>query len=171
MNLLLHQSEQRGLGFLFDRKHFAKFALGCFQLGLFFLVRSLVLGERGFDLSGGRIVINRLLQRFLLRTWSPAKTATATSPAVATATIATTLAATTESPAAPETDITTRVHHLLDQGLNGAPVGVVGEVQFFTHAIHHALLELGGITTTLAAAAAISAAIILLRLKAGDAHA
>src|ERR1019366_2028804 len=65
----VEQSHQSRLGLLLDREHLAEVGLGSGERGLFGLLRSLVFFQQRFYLSGGRIVIQGLLQSVPVRIW------------------------------------------------------------------------------------------------------
>ena len=170
---LIKQSQQGGLRFLFYRQHPAELFLCLDQFVLFGLLGSFVSGQRGLNLRRGRIVINRLLQGFRFRAGRAAKEATPTTAGggiIGIAAVATPIAE-HAAHAAAETDIPPRVHHFLDQWLNGVPVGVVGIAELIPNPVHHPLLHLGGIevasTAATARAAAVAAIVVLCQKTAG----
>ncbi|MGD0745684.1 MAG: hypothetical protein ABSA45_11070 [Verrucomicrobiota bacterium] len=156
----VEQPQQSRLGLLFDRKHLAEIGLGRDQSGLFRLLGGLIFRQQVFDLRGRRIVINCLLQRFGSRVSRLAKGAW-------TAIVAAAAAAAAEQPghAAHISGGTLGVHHFLDEWLDRAPVGVVGDAELILDALHYTLLHLRRIEIAASSATttATTATTVILR--------
>jgi hypothetical protein len=150
---LIEQSHQSRRGLLPDREHFAEIGLGCNQRGLLRLLGRFILREQVFDLSCGSVAINGLLQRSHCRVGLLA-TGLGTTAATAAATAA------TAATAAIATDGCPGVHHFLNEWLDRAPVGVVGDFKRILVTLHLHLLKIcaAAAESTTAAAAAATAA-------------
>ena len=105
--------------------------LGRSQRGLFRFLRSLIFCQQCLYLAGRRVVIQRLLQGVPVRVRLLVEHIIATAARTATAAATAAVAAAAEHPAhaAAGAHRRARIHHFLDERLDGAPVGVIGKIQ------------------------------------------
>ena len=145
--------DQGRRGLLPDREHIAEIVLGLLQRGFFRLLGCLILCQQVFDLSCGSIVVNGLLQRRDRRVGCSLLVATHAAAASAAS------AASAEHPAhSTGIEGLLGVHHFLNERLDRAPVGVIGDVKRILVALHHELLAVEIAATTTAATAESTAA-------------
>lgn len=171
---LVQETCENRLGLLANGEDLAKAILRRGELSLFGLLGFPDLGECGFDVGCGRLGFDGFLERvFFSRRFAkpsrpPATTAIATPGRVAAA------AATGGAEhvtAKSGSHFPAGFTHLRDQGLDGLPFGIVGDLQPFPIHFHHAFLHLGRVESAALTASSTTGSASLLATTAAAAAA